>query len=169
MNKCIVFALLGALAFAGCKTGYTWTSKVPSDMRTVAVPTFRNETKVTEIGAVASRQLLRELQREGTFKIRRTGDAAIEIQGEITSASLGGGVHDRRTYNRVSSAEFNIRAKVSVIDKRNGRVLVNNKTYSASVTTSRIDDAMTAERDASARAADALAQQIVDDLLMRNW
>jgi hypothetical protein len=46
-------------------------------MRTVSVPTFRNETDVVELGAIAARQTLREFQREGTFAIRRTGKTSV--------------------------------------------------------------------------------------------
>ena len=70
------FPIAAALAlFAGCSS-YTWTSPVPKDMRTVSVPTFRNETDVVELGAIAARQTLREFQREGTFRIASADDAA---------------------------------------------------------------------------------------------
>ena len=75
-----VSVLLSCAVLSGCKTGYQWTSKVPEDLRTISVPTFRNESGVTELGAVATRQLLREFQREGTFKIRHVGDAAVEVR-----------------------------------------------------------------------------------------
>ena len=52
-------------------------------MRTVSVPTFRNETDVLELGAVATRQTLREFQREGTFRIASQDDAALEVQAVL--------------------------------------------------------------------------------------
>jgi hypothetical protein len=64
-------------------------------MRTVSVPTFRNESDVVEIGAVATRQVLREFQREGTFSIRRSGSSALEVQGSIVKAS-----RDPAAFNR---------------------------------------------------------------------
>ena len=71
-----------AIALAGCV--YSWRPSVPADMRTVAVPTFRNSTDVTELGAAVTRQVLREFQREGTFRIVRLDDAALEVQGVFT-------------------------------------------------------------------------------------
>ena len=50
--KVVLLAMLALCA--GCAS-YTWRSSVPSGMRTVSVPTFRNETDVTELGAVAAR------------------------------------------------------------------------------------------------------------------
>ena len=95
MKKSLMAAVLACL-FSGCLTDYTWTSNVPQKMRTVAVPTFRNQSDVTELGAAASKQLLREFQREGTFSIRRVGDAAIEVQGTIESCDARAESYDRR-------------------------------------------------------------------------
>ena len=65
MSK-ILPAVLAAFALAGCAS-YRWTSSVPADMRTVSVPTFRNESDLVEFGAVTTRQVLREFQRKGTY------------------------------------------------------------------------------------------------------
>ena len=101
--------LLG-LALCGCGTDYCWRSSVPEAVRTVSVPTFRNESNVMELGAVATRQVLREFQREGTFKIRATGDAALEVQGVVRSAHSGISAYDRRAGSRVSA--FTLEADV---------------------------------------------------------
>ena len=83
MNK-FLLALVTVAALAGCRSPYSWTSDVPQKLRTVAVPTFRNESDVTELGVLAATQILSEFQREGTFKIARPDDAAGEVQGVIT-------------------------------------------------------------------------------------
>ena len=87
MKRFILIALSLA-AVAGCSS-YTWRSSVPEEMRTVYVPTFRNETEVVELGALATRQTLREFQREGTFKIASADDAALEVQVVLKSAPVG--------------------------------------------------------------------------------
>ena len=58
------FAALLALtaAAAGCGTSYGWRSGIPPSARTVSVPTFANESSVAGLGAVASRQILREIR-----------------------------------------------------------------------------------------------------------
>ena len=96
-------SILLGLALCGCGTDYCWRSSVPETVRTVAVPTFRNESNVMELGAVATRQVLREFQREGTFKIRATGDAALEVQGVVRSAHAGISAYDRRAGSRISA------------------------------------------------------------------
>lgn len=170
MKKTVLILLPAlSLAFAGCKTGYQWTSKVPADMRTVSVPTFRNESNVTELGAVATRQILREFQREGTFKIRDVGDAAVEVQGTITEARSAHAGGDIRSGDRLSSYRFSLDAKVTVVDKKRGRVLIDNKLYTAQTLMLTGQDLGTAERDASGRLADDLARQIVDDVTSMLW
>ena len=153
----------------GCSSSYSWRSSVPEAARTVAVPTFRNESKVQEIGALASRQLLREFQREGTFKIRPVGDAAIEVQGVIRSVSSPLTAIDRRAGGRVGAYDAVAKAAISVIDKRKGKVIVNNRKYEATTTFTSGQDRTTALRDMSGRLMDDLARQVVDDILRLKW
>lgn len=159
--------VLAAVA-GGCR-GYSWTTPVPADARTVSVPTFRNESDVTELGSVMTRQLLREFQREGTFAIRRPGDAALEVQGVVKTSGRGSSGYDRRSGLRLSSYDFKATVEVSVIDKRKGTVLVDNRVYTAQTTFTAGQDLSTAERDASGRLAEDLARQVVDDILNLNW
>lgn len=156
-------ACFAVCAFCGC-SGYSWKPAIPENMRTVAVPTFRNESDVTELGSVMARQVLREFQREGTFSIRREGDAALEIQGIVKSAGPSSTGYNRRSGLRLASYDFSAVVEISVIDKRNGRVLVDNRNYRAVTTFTAGQDLATAERDASGRLADDLARQVVDDV-----
>lgn len=156
--------LLAVLSLAGCGTTYSWRSQVPARMRTVAVPTFRNESDVTELGAVVARELAREFQREGTFALRRTGESAVEIQGVIEKAASGARAYRRDMGLRNNEFTFSLRAKVSVIDKLHSKVLVDNRVYSAETTFAANHDTLTGERNASGRLAEELARQIVDDV-----
>jgi len=164
-----LIAFAASLAFCGCITAYKWTSSVPEKMRTVCVPTFRNNSDVTELGSVVSRQILREIQREGTFKIKRQDDAAVEVQGTIVSASSGYGAGDRRAGARLAEFVFTVVAEVSVIDRVNGKVLIGNRRYTAKTTYVINNDQLTGERNASGRAAENLALQVVDDLTAMQW
>lgn len=158
-----VLAILSLVFAAGC-ANYSWRPSVPAEMRTVQVPVFRDASGLTETGAVVTRQVLREFQREGTLRILADG-AALEIQGEVVAASAGGIAADYRTGSRIHGGELTLTAKVSVIDKVRGRVLVDNRVYSGSAPFSAMQDNVTAHRDAAGRAADDLARRIVDDVL----
>ena len=163
------FILIALCAMCGCATDYSWRSSVPESARTVAVPTFRNESNVSEVGALASRQLLREFQREGTFKVRTSGEAAIEVQGVIKSVSPAMAAYNRRSGGRVAAYDLSATAEISVIDKRSRKVLVDNRMYVANATFSAGQDRTTAVRDASGRLMDDLARQVVDDILNLKW
>ena len=115
MNK-FLLALVTVAALAGCRSPYSWTSDVPQKLRTVAVPTFRNESDVTELGVLAATQILREFQREGTFKIARPDDAAVEVQGVITDVYVTSNGGDVRTGNRTTDCSLMMRAEVSVVE-----------------------------------------------------
>ncbi len=167
MRKAIL-TVLAVAALAGCGT-YRWTSSVPEDMRKVFVPTFRNETQVVELGSLATRQVLREFQREGTFKLASGDDAAIEVQGVLKAAPAGILNYKRSQSLRAYEHRFTLTAEVSLIDRRNGRVLVNNRVYKAETSFFSDTDSVTARRDASGRLADDLARQIVDDVVGFGW
>ncbi|MBQ0033312.1 MAG: hypothetical protein KBT68_11005 [bacterium] len=156
-------------AVCGCSSSYSWRPSVPEEVRTVSVPTFRNESNVSEFGAIATRQILREFQREGTFKIRMTGDSAVEIQGVIKSVSPSLAAYNRRQGGRIAGYDVSATAEISVIDKRNRKVLVDNRKYVANATFTAGQDRTTAIRDASGRLADDFARQVVDDLLNLKW
>ena len=163
------FPIAAALAlFAGCSS-YTWTSSVPRDMRTVSVPTFRNETDVVELGAIAARQTLREFQREGTFRIASADDAAIEVQAVLKTANARMLNYKRGQSMRAYEFRYSLVADVSLVDRRNGKVLVDNRQYRAETTFFSDTDIVTTRRDAAGRLAEDLARQIVDDVVGYKW
>ncbi|HCG20096.1 MAG TPA: hypothetical protein DER26_03760 [Verrucomicrobia bacterium] len=148
---------------------YAWRSRVPDEARTVFVPTFRNESDVAEIGAVAARQLLREIQREGSFKIAAQDAAAIEVQGVIKGVSAVQLSYNRSSDRRHRENHATMKASISVIDKRKGKVLIDNRPYEAMTSFLSDDDTRARLREASGRLAEDLAMQIVDDLILFDW
>ena len=148
---------------------YTWRSRVPDDWRTIFVPTFRNESNVTELGATATRQLLREIQREGSFKIASQDDCALEIQGVIKQVSAYQLTYNRTSDQRHRETQATMIAIISVIDKKAGKVLINNRSYESMTSFLSDDDSRSRLREASGRLTEDLAMQIVDDLLMYDW
>ena len=163
------FPIAAALAlFAGCSS-YTWTSPVPKDMRTVSVPTFRNGTDVVELGAIAARQTLREFQREGTFRIASADDAAIEVQAVLKTANARMLNYKRGQSMRAYEFRYSLVADVSLVDRRNGKVLVDNRQYRAETTFFSDTDIVTTRRDAAGRLAEDLARQIVADVVGYKW
>ena len=161
--QAFIVAAMMAAGLGGCAS-YTWTSQVPEEYRTIAVPTFENRSNAAELGPISTQYTRRELQREGTFKLKRTGDAAIELQGVIVSAKRHALTYDRSLGTRANSYRYLVTAEISVIDKKTGKVLLDNRKYVAETSFLTQNDLLTGQRNAAARIGQDLGRQIVDDL-----
>jgi hypothetical protein len=166
-----IAAVLLAMAtvVSGCKTGYSWRPGVPAEKRTLSVPTFRNESDLTEFGSIATRQLLREIQREGTFAVKTNGDAALEVQGVVKRVGANNSGYDRRGGLRFSSYSASCEVEISVIDKISGKVLIDARTFEGRATFAVREDFATSLREASGAMAEDLARQVVDAVLGLKW
>ena len=157
--------MAAALALlAGC-AGYRWTSDVPESRRTISVPVFENRTNYAEFDATATKHVLREFQREGTFKIRREGGSALELQGVVTKVTLNGIDYDRGYDRRASEYRMKVTVECSLIDKVENKVLFNNRRFVGETTFLSQRDVLTGQRNASDRIATDLARRIVDGVL----
>ena len=163
MKKTFFVMALGALALAAGCAGYTWGSSVPSEYRTVAVPVFENLTEVAEMGPSVTQYTLREFQREGSFKVMRPGDAAIEVQGVIRNMVRGGVAYDRGRGMRATEYRYMIIADVSFVDKLTGKVLLERKGITGETTFLTQNDLLTGQKNATARIAQDIARQIVNE------
>lgn len=161
--RTLLFAL-PALILCGC-IDYRWTSTVPEELRTIAVPTFQNTTKLAELGPITTQYTLREFQREGTFSIRRSGDSAIEVQGTITKADFRPIAYQRGYGMRAGEYRCIATCEASIIDKDRGKVLLDKRTYTAETTISVQGDLLTAQRNCVPRLAAEFARHIVDDVV----
>lgn len=86
--KSLLFALCAAalLGLAGC-AGYHVGASVPQRMngvKTVAVPTFHNDTLVPRLESLSASTVIKEFQKDGTFKVCNAEDADVIISGSIS-------------------------------------------------------------------------------------
>lgn len=163
-----LLAMIAVVATTGCSS-YSWRPNAPASMRTVTIPTFRNESSVTGLGSEATRAIAREFQREGTFKLASKGEAAIEIQGIIKDTDTKNLAYARSSAERNREEALKAVAIISVIDKTAGKVLVDNHRYEARTTFLSDDDLLTGSRDAAGRLAEDFARQVVDDVTAIEW
>jgi hypothetical protein len=131
----------------------------------VSVPVFENMTTVSEIGPIVTQYVLREFQREGSFRIVRPEDAVIEVQGVLRSMSREGIAYDRGQGMRASEYRYVIVADVTFVDKKSGKVLLEKKGIKGETTVLTNNDLLTGQRNASFRIADDIARQVVNDAL----
>ena len=99
--------------FAGC-AGYTLGPTPPTFMRgvhRVAVPIFKNATIASDIQAMATTTVIKQIQQDGTYEVSGVDQADAIILGTITSIertkarSLQGNV--------LASSEFNLRVDIN--------------------------------------------------------
>ena len=170
MRTGVLGLALGSVALLSGCAGYTWGTSVPEEYRTVAVPVFENLTEVSEMGPTVTQYTLREFQREGSFKVVRPDDAAIEVaaievQGVIRKMTRLGIAYDRARGMRASEYRYEILADVAFVDRRKGKVLLERKGLKGETTFLTQNDLLTGQKNAAARIAQDLARQIVNEAL----
>ncbi len=87
LNSRIALVLVGAscLLWTGC-AGYQMGSVQPEafrHVRSVAVPTFRNETLEPRIAVMVTNAVIEALQRDGTYRVARAARADARLEGVI--------------------------------------------------------------------------------------
>jgi outer membrane lipopolysaccharide assembly protein LptE/RlpB len=120
--------VLGLLTACGYHTaGHAVT--LPTDVRTIAVPDFVNDTETYKIDQRLTAAVIRELVTRTRYHIvSQAGDAAdATLHGEVLSTYAAPLTYDSQT-GRVASVLITVSMKVSLND-RHGKVLYQNPSY----------------------------------------
>lgn len=152
------------LVQSGCAS-YTFHSKVPAESRTIAVPVFENDSGFPELDAIVTQYVLREIQHEGTFKIARWGDAAYRLEGKLISSHTTSLNFDRNYASRASEYRYTVSARITLIERSTGKLLIDDQLVKASTTFLTHGDMLTGLQDAYPRVAKELSRRIVDTVL----
>jgi outer membrane lipopolysaccharide assembly protein LptE/RlpB len=123
--------LLLWLASAGC--GYHMTGKaarLPTDLHTLAIPGFVNQTQTYRVEQVLTSAVVREFITRTRYRIvhQTSDDADATLRGTVVYAQLAPLTYDSQT-GRASSALITVNMNVSLVD-RHGKVLFENPNYS---------------------------------------
>ncbi|MEQ1860213.1 MAG: LptE family protein [Chthoniobacteraceae bacterium] len=127
MNNGKLAVLVAALALPGC-AGYQVGSIKPTPManvRTLAVPTFKNETLEPRIEVLLANTLIKQIQQDGTYKIAREQDADAVLECTLDEIerrpqrSARGNVLLTREYELV------MRVRYRVVDRKTGADLMS--------------------------------------------
>jgi hypothetical protein len=156
-----------ALSFclAGC-LGYTIGPVKPnylSDVHTIAVPVFKNETLLPRIEVLVTDSVVKQFQQDGTFKIGNEDNSDAVLKAEISrvsrlpARSLRGNV--------LSTSEFNLvmRVKYRLVG-RDGKTIGPPGEVQGTTSFFRGSDVVTDERQALPLAAEELANHLVTQL-----
>jgi outer membrane lipopolysaccharide assembly protein LptE/RlpB len=120
--------LLALLAGCGYHTAGSAT-KLPADVRVVAVPMFINQTQIYRIEQILTRDVVRELNDRTHYRVLNSAGAEPDatLKGTVLSAQASPLTYDAQT-GRIESAAVAITIKVSLVD-RAGNVLFENPNY----------------------------------------
>ncbi len=164
VSNFLVMVLSAGLFCAGC-ANYRVGSSVPADKRTISVSEFENESGFPEIDSIVTQYTLRELQREGTFKLAKPGEAALKIYGRVTR-SHAEGIHYDRNYNaRASEYRHTLTVRFSLWDTETGKMLIDDQPVKVNTTFMTRGDMLTGLQDSMPRLAKDAARTIVDTVL----
>jgi outer membrane lipopolysaccharide assembly protein LptE/RlpB len=123
--------LIGLLALIVTSCGYHTAgkaSRIPTDVKTLAVPAFVNQTQTYRIEAVLTEAVVREFNTRTKYRIvTDPSDADAVLRGTVTGTQLAPLTYDSNT-GRASSGLVTVNLKV-VLTTKNGRVLYENSNY----------------------------------------
>ncbi len=149
---------------AGCAQ-YRFGSNVPQELRTIAVPVFENASGFPEIDALVTQYVLREIQREGTFKIAPLESASLKLLGKLSKSDTDSLSYDRNYGSMTSEYRYALVAKITLVERGSGKLLIDNVPIKANTTFLTHGDMLTGLQDAGPRVAKELARAIVDAVL----
>ena len=131
MRKLLLIAVVLPLALQlGC--GYhsvASSSRLPTDVHTIAIPTFENKTQTYRIEQVLTASVVREFNTRTNYRVenQESGDADATLHGTVVSTQLSPLTYDSQT-GRASSALVTVNMKVTLVD-RHGKVLFEDQNY----------------------------------------
>lgn len=149
---------------AGCAS-YKFGSAVPEELRTIAVPVFENASGYPEIDAVVTQYVLREFQREGTFKVSAMDNASLKLLGKLVKTDLQSLNYDRNFGSRTSEYRYSLVAEITLVERGSGKLLIDAMPIKANTTFLTHGDMLTGMQDAYPRIAKELARAIADAVL----
>ena len=165
LSKIAPAILAAALSLAAGCAQYRFGSAVPEELRTVAVPVFENASGFPEIDAVTTQYVLREFQREGTFKIKSLDTASLKLLGKLVRADTQSINYDRNFGSRTSEYRYTLVAEITLIERDTGKLLIDGALVKANTTFLTHGDMLTGLQDAAPRIAKDLARGIVNTVL----
>ena len=151
------------MLLSGCGT-YHVTSAVPTELRTISVPVFENKTGFPEFGVIATQYTLREIQREGTLKIAPLESASLKLLCVVSSERRP--ISFNRSYGaRASEYRYTLVARVTLVERSTGKLLLDNVPISGSTTFLTNDDLLTGMQNSVPRVSKELSRNIIDTVL----
>ena len=158
----LVAGAVVSVVVSGC-ANYRLGTTLASDLREVYVPTAVNNTSQPLASAELTRALMREIQREGNLRITDEASAKTRLDVEIVDYRQD----SIRFTNNNSPEEYRMVLKAKAVFSRTspdagGKTEIIQRTFEGDETFTRGMDTITAQQQCLPRAAEKLAEQIID-------
>jgi len=160
-----LFAIILCLAISGC-LGYHVGPVKPyylRDVRTIAVPTFKNRTLVPHVEVLVTDTVIKQFQQDGTFQITSDDKSDATLTGEISrinrlpARSVRGNV--------LATTEFSLALSLKYsLTMRDGKQVAGPGEVTGTTSFFVSSDVTTDERQALPLATEDLATRLVTQL-----
>ena len=161
----VLAALLTAIALGGC-AGYRLGEVKPNylkEIRSIAVPTFRNSTFVQRLEVLTTNTVIKQFQQDGTFVITSEDKADAVLRATVGTVTRAPARSVRG--NVLATTEFNLALTVTyTLVGKNGQPLAGPVAVAGATSFFVGSDVTTEERQALPLAAEDLAVRLVSQL-----
>jgi len=172
VRRAILVAGLVALAVVVAACGYRFrgkTSNLPEDVRSIAVPMFRNHTGEARIESIFTDEVIFQFTRSQILRVVSAGRADAVLYGVITRADVEDVAYTAEETSR--QRRITITVDLRLVRRRDGKVIWQRKDLKQQRTYSVSDDNTTTEANKQA-AIEELAQdmaQTIHDSVLENF
>jgi len=154
--------MLAVLVFPGCGT-YQLGSMLPSDIKTIYIPTFVNKTEEPMIETEITRSVMQEFQKDGSLKLASTPESAdVILNASIVKYTLVPVAYDSQKTTTAQNYRLYLTCSIVVTRRTNGKVVVENPSVQGDALIPVIGDFTSSKRIGLTPAAQDLAQHLVN-------
>jgi hypothetical protein len=154
---------LGTALSAGC-AGYRLGSALPPGVRSVHVPTFRNNSGEPEAEVYATRATIQEFQKDGTLRVASPQEADALLEVVLVAAALEPLRYETDRAKATAEYRFRLTADLRLLSTATGQVLLN-KRVEGDRTFDVEGDLSSSKRRVFPQVANDLAHEIVESVV----
>lgn len=157
MNRRWIAMLLVGLALSGC--GYSLTTRLPSHIKTVAVPTFRNETLEYGLDEEITQAVIEQFTQDNNLRVVSENMADAAVYGVVTAY--------KRRVAGFTAEEIANEYEVAIIINVSVRDRVKNKELWSEEGMARTTNYFVNQVESERQGRQPAVQQIAEDVVSR--
>jgi hypothetical protein len=162
-NKSVIIPLFLILFFQSC-VGYQLGSSLPSDIQTIFIPTFKNQSDEPLVENKVTNETISEFQFDGSLEVVSRNSADLILEGTVTSLSLDPIAYQRQDTSKPNEYRLKLKADIELIRASTKEILARTSASGES-TFNFVGNITSAKKAAIPKAARDLAENIVDEVI----